>query len=148
MDIQISDMERIKGLENQTIQREMTKILEGLGYLEGELSILLTNDAQIADLNNRYRGKQGPTNVLAFPMSGTPGKGPDAGMLGDIVVSLDTARLESRACGEPLPHSVFRLLIHGLLHLLGYDHEASEQEALRMQEVQDRLLEQISHEET
>ncbi len=126
----------------------MTKILKGLGYLEGELSILLTNDAEIADLNNRYRGKEGPTNVLAFPMSAPPGKGPDAGMLGDIVVSLDTARPESRACGEPLPQTVFRLLIHGLLHLLGYDHETSEQEALRMQEVQDSLLEQVSHEET
>ena len=111
-----------------------------MGYREGELSILLTDDREIAGLNRRYRGKDGPTNVLAFPMTEAPPVGPDSGMLGDIVISLDTARREADACEEPLPETVSRLLIHGLLHLLGYDHERSEEEADRMQEAQERLL--------
>lgn len=121
----------------------MTKALRDLGCLEGELSILLTDDAFIAELNDRYMGKDGPTNVLAFPMSENPRAGSEAGMLGDIVVSLDTARREADACEEPLPQTVFRLLIHGLLHLLGYDHEVSEEEALRMEKTQERLLARV-----
>ncbi len=117
-----------------------------MGFREGELSLLLTGDDEIAELNRRYRGREGPTNVLAFPMSEDPATGPDAGMLGDVAVSLDTARRESRDCEEPLPQTVFRLLIHGLLHLLGYDHEVSEPEAARMQALQDRLLAQVDWE--
>lgn len=116
-----------------------------MGYSEGELSILLTDDEEIARLNSRYRGKDGATNVLAFPMSEIPPAGPDAGMLGDIVVSIDTARRESDAFEEPLLMTVFRLLIHGLLHLLGYDHEASEEDALRMEEAEKRLLSLVDH---
>jgi len=116
-----------------------------LGYREGELSILLTDDEEIAGLNRQYRGKEGPTNVLAFPMRETPPAGTDAGMLGDIVISLDTAHREAGACHTTLPETVFRLLVHGLLHLLGYDHEKSDEEAGRMQEIQDRLLAMIDH---
>jgi rRNA maturation RNase YbeY len=121
----------------------MQKVSNDLGCLEGELSILLTDDAFITDLNRRYRGKEGPTNVLAFPMSEKPLAGSEAGVLGDIVVSLDTARREADASKEPLPQTVFRLLIHGLLHLLGYDHETSEEEALRMEKAQERLLARV-----
>jgi rRNA maturation RNase YbeY len=119
----------------------MTKASRDLGCPEGELSILLTDDAFIADLNRRYLGKEGPTNVLAFPMSENPFS--DAGPLGDIVVSLDTAWREAETCETPLPQTVFRLLIHGLLHLLGYDHEASEEEALRMEKAEERLLARV-----
>jgi rRNA maturation RNase YbeY len=111
-----------------------------LGCREGELSILLTGDEYIAQLNRRYLGKEGPTNVLAFPMSEAPQEGEPAGMLGDIVVSVDTALREAEQCGEAPSETVFRLLIHGLLHLLGYDHERSEEEADRMRKAQDRLL--------
>ncbi len=116
-----------------------------MGYSKGELSILLTGDEEIARLNSRYREKDGATNVLAFPMSDKPPPGPDAGMLGDIVVSMDTARRESDAYTETLPETVFRLLIHGLLHLLGYDHEVSEEEALRMEKEEKRLLSLVDH---
>lgn len=111
-----------------------------MGYSEGELSILLTGDEEIAGLNSRFRGKEGPTNVLAFPMSDSPPAGFDAGVLGDIAVSLDTALRESEASGEPLSQTVFRLLIHGLLHLVGYDHEASKEEAARMADAERKLL--------
>ncbi len=107
---------------------------------EGEVSILFTDDTTISQLNKRYREIDGPTNVLAFPMS-EPGSPKDSsGMLGDIVVSLDRAVQESEDLGESLEETVYRLLVHGLLHLLGFDHEKSSKEELRMSEEQTRLL--------
>lgn len=111
-----------------------------MGCREGELSILLTDDEHIARLNRRYLGKEGPTNVLAFPMSEGPQAAAPTGMLGDIVISVDTALREAELSGEASSKTLFRLLIHGLLHLLGYDHERSGEEADRMQKAQDRLL--------
>ncbi len=113
---------------------------------KGEVSILFTDDIQISQLNKRYRGKDGPTNVLAFPMS-DPGSPEDNwGMLGDIVISLDRAVQESKDLGESLEETVYRLLIHGLLHLLGFDHERSPEEELRMSEEETRLLRLINME--
>lgn len=106
---------------------------------DAELSILLTDDATISDLNLRYLGKEGPTNVLAFPMD----EGRRCGgtlMLGDVVVSTDTALKESNQTGEPPEHTIFRLLIHGVLHLLGHNHEKSLTEARRMRKEEERLL--------
>jgi len=111
-----------------------------LGCPDTELSILITGDDEIKALNERYRGKKEPTNVLAFPMWKGPGPDPDTGLLGDVVISADRAREESRCIGEPVQDTFYRLLIHGLLHLLGYDHEGSEMEARRMEEEQARLL--------
>jgi rRNA maturation RNase YbeY len=110
---------------------------------DAELSVLLTGDAAVSDLNLRYLGRKGPTNVLAFPMSeGPPCEG--TLMLGDVVVSVDTAMAESLQSGEPLERTIFRLLIHGILHLLGHDHEKSLKEARRMAKEEKRLLALIS----
>jgi probable rRNA maturation factor len=114
-----------------------------LGLPDAELSIVLTHDDAISDLNRRYLGKEGPTNVLAFPMSEAP-RSKEGCMLGDVVVSVDTARKESDRSGEPLERTIFRLLIHGVLHLLGHDHEKSRKEAQRMRREEQRLLALIS----
>lgn len=94
-------------------------------------------------MNERYLGRKGPTNVLAFPMSGGEDPADDSVMLGDVVISSDTALRESEELGEPLESTVDRLLIHGLLHLLGFDHTKSEKEAVRMEEEEKRLMELI-----
>jgi rRNA maturation RNase YbeY len=118
----------------------LRKLFEDLGFHEGELSVLFTNDKRIAELNRQYLKRQGPTNVLAFPMlSGHPPLRP-SGMLGDVVISLDTAVSESRELGEPLQRTVDRLLIHGVLHLLGYDHEGPPKQALRMRKEENRIM--------
>jgi rRNA maturation RNase YbeY len=109
-----------------------------LDFHEGELSVLFTDDQRISELNQRYLKRQGPTNVLAFPM--LTGSLPPSGMLGDVVISVDTALSESRELGEPLQRTVDRLLIHGLLHLLGHDHEGSSKQALRMKREENRLM--------
>jgi rRNA maturation RNase YbeY len=111
-----------------------------LGCHEKELSVLLTDDEQIAELNAHYLNKSGPTNVLAFPMEEGPDPELESPMLGDVVISTDTALRESEEAGESLEEAVDRLLIHGVLHLLGYDHEKSVGEAQRMQKEERRLL--------
>jgi probable rRNA maturation factor len=107
---------------------------------EKELSILFTDDKRIADLNNRYLGRKGPTNVLAFPMNYGSTSGFESPMLGDVVISVGAARRESEEFEEDLEHTIDRLLIHGLLHLLGYDHEKLDWEAERMENEEKRLL--------
>lgn len=92
-----------------------------------ELSLLLTDDAQIRQLNHAHRGKDKPTNVLSFP-SAEPldggcfvGFGPPV-MLGDIAMAFDTVEREALAAGLALRHHAAHLVIHGVLHLLGFDH--------------------------
>ena len=122
------------------MKRKLKKVLNDLGCHSGELSVLLTDDQHMAQLNRRFLGREGPTNVLAFPMSNGDASDDDFGMLGDIVLSVDTAINESKALDEPLEETIYRLLLHGLLHLLGFDHERSPEEARRMETEQARLL--------
>lgn len=109
-----------------------------MGCPEKELSILFTDDDHIAELNGLYRKKEGPTNVLAFPQGYPDDLFTD--MLGDVVISVDTAGREAEFLGEPFEMTIQRLMIHGLLHLLGYDHESSEEAAEEMEKEERRLL--------
>ena len=114
-----------------------------MGYPKAELSLVFTDDEHITELNRRYLNRDGPTNVLAFPMTDTAQPEPHTSMLGDIVISLDAALRDAQGLRESLEGTVDRLLIHGLLHLLGYEHEGSAQEARRMEEETERLLAMI-----
>ena len=118
----------------------MKTVLGALDCRDVELSVLFTDDKEISSLNQRYLGRTGPTNVLAFPISGGPPPDPETGMLGDVVISVETATSESKSIGEPLDETIFRLLIHGILHLLNYDHERSADDADMMEAEQRRLL--------
>jgi len=114
------------------------RLLAALRLPDAELSVLLVSDAVIHRLNRDWRGKDRPTDVLSF--SQLEGEGaPPGGLLGDVVISVDTARRQAGARGVSLASESERLLIHGLLHLLGYDHEGSPAEARRMQR-RERLL--------
>lgn len=113
-------------------------LLRGLGRPRAELSVLLCDDAFIADLNQRYRGKAGPTDVLSFAMDDT--------LLGDVVISLPTARRQAEALGHPLDVELRVLLVHGLLHLVGHDHEAPGDDA-RMAAEEARCLRLLGVEE-
>lgn len=122
-------------------------ILEDLGCHDRELSILFTDDDHIAELNRQYLGRTGPTNVLAFPMEDPNREKNVSPMLGDVVISLDTAARESMEAGESFEGTLYRLLTHGVLHLLGYDHERSEAEAGRMEQEELRLKKLIEEED-
>ncbi len=106
--------------------------LQSLGQ-RGELSILLTTDARIRRLNADWRDKPHATDVLAFSAS------PETGVLGDVVISLDTADRQARARRAPRSQELARLLAHGILHLLGHDHEEPAA-AARMAREEVRLL--------
>ena len=104
------------------MKQNLMKLLDDLGCHDKELSILFTDDQRIAQLNDRYMGRKGPTNVLAFPMTDGIETEYVSAMMGDIVISGDAADRESKEFGETLEFTVNRLLIHGILHLMGFDH--------------------------
>ena len=110
--------------------------LEALGRVEAELSVLLTTDRRIRALNRRWRDIDRATDVLSFPLSEPPGSGP---LLGDVVISLDTALRRARRDGRRVQEELERYLAHGLLHLLGFDHERPA-EARRMARAEADLI--------
>jgi probable rRNA maturation factor len=110
------------------VRRRATRMLGHLGFGATELSIALVDDTTIRELNRIYRSKDKPTDVLAFPMDNDGEDGASAELLGDVIVSIPTARRQARARGRPVLAEVTLLLAHGLLHLLGYDHENDAQE--------------------
>lgn len=133
--------------------RLVQEILKELGEAEAEVGLILTGDAEIRRLNRRYRGVDRATDVLAFPMrarstagdkkqvTGARSQGLGYDLLGDIVISVPTAKRQAEQAGHSLGQEMSILIVHGLLHLLGYDHERSLKEAKRMQKIEKKLLE-------
>ncbi len=116
-----------------------------MGCHDKELSILFTDDEHMAALNQQYRDKEGATDVLSFPMTEDLGGETTPAlfepvMLGDVVVSVDTALRDAEELKQPFERTVDRLLIHGILHLLGYDHEKSQVDAMCMTKEEERLM--------
>ena len=96
---------------------------EGLGD-RGEVNCVLTDDAELEDLNRRFRGRSGPTDVLSFAYDPSD----SGGVHGDVFVSLDRARVQAVERDEPLEREIWRLFVHGALHLAGRDHDDDESE--------------------
>ena len=109
-----------------------------------ELSILLLNDRQIAPLNKRYLQRTGPTDVISFPMHDGAVPQVQPTLLGDVVISVATAQRQAQLRGASLAAEIAVLLIHGILHLLGYDHEASPGKAKKMRAREKEILRKIS----
>lgn len=106
------------------------RLLEAIGEGDSELSIELIGDAKMRRLNRQFRHMDRTTDVLAFALR--EAGGPSSALLGDVVISIPTAIRQSRVLDHTPDEEIVRLLIHGLLHLVGYDHERGEHEALRM----------------
>lgn len=130
-------------INSRLLQRRASALLRECRVADHGLSILLVDDQEISWLNEHYRHKSGPTNVLSFPF----GDGADSSLsllpireLGDIIISVDTALRESKEFKQPLHDRLTWLITHGLLHLLGYDHELSEADAIAMQDKEQQLL--------
>jgi probable rRNA maturation factor len=100
----------------------------------GGVTLLLTDDDTVAELNERFRGKTGPTNVLSFPAPDNP-----EDHLGDIALAFGVCAREAAEQGKPLAHHLQHLVAHGVLHLLGYDH-LTEAEAEEMEALERRIL--------
>jgi probable rRNA maturation factor len=108
-------------LSSREIRRLAEAMLAALRLESAELSVLLSNDTEIHALNLRHRAKDRPTDVLAFPQE--QDGAPPGQWLGDVVISLDTAQRQADSRRRPLLAEVRFLLAHGLLHLIGYDHD-------------------------
>ena len=107
---------------------------------DSEASVVLGSDALVRRLNRTYRGKDAPTNVLSFPYREPPGAAGDAGSyLGDVVLAAETVRLEAAERGIEPGHHLQHLVVHGLLHLLGYDHR-TDAEAEAMEGLETEVL--------
>ncbi|MGD9804501.1 MAG: rRNA maturation RNase YbeY [Hyphomicrobiaceae bacterium] len=105
---------------------------------DSEIVVVLSSDATVAELNERFRGKAYPTNVLSFPAPDLPAGVKSDGMarsLGDVVLAAETVIAEAAEMGIPVAHHLQHLVVHGALHLLGYDHlEAKEAEEMEERE--------------
>jgi probable rRNA maturation factor len=109
-----------------------------------ELAIVLCDDSAIRALNRKWRGKNTPTNVLAFPAArAAGGKRPATPYIGDIIIAYQTAAREAAAEAKPFKHHLAHLAVHGFLHLLGYDH-ANDRDALRMERTERAILKRIA----
>jgi len=122
-------------------------VLAAVGEASSELSVDLIGDRRKRLLNREYRKKDRPTDVLAFPMREALAPGASrlmSGILGDVVISVPTARRQAKEGGRSLDEELAWLLVHGVLHLCGYDHERSEREARRMQRRERQILRLLS----
>jgi probable rRNA maturation factor len=116
-----------------------------LGFPDAELSILIVDDQQISQLNRQYLNREGPTNVIAFSMRQGQFSDIAPNLLGDVVISADTAQREAQSVGISMQDRFDQLLIHGTLHLLGYDHENTEAEARKMEEKANELFQLLEY---
>jgi len=107
----------------------------GQGSGQSEISILFVDDDEIQVLNRDYRGKDKPTDVLSFPQDEEIGS-----ILGDVVISLETAKRQAKEKGHPFIREVFILLTHGILHLIGYDHEGSRKKGVEMRRMEKEII--------
>lgn len=119
-------------LSPRLVRKLAQVMLAHLGLVESELSLVLTNDAKIQEINYQYRNKDRPTDVLSFPQVEfrkplVPRRGHSLSVLGDVIISLETAARQAASRKRPLECEVRFLLAHGLLHLLGYDHMEPEE---------------------
>ncbi len=126
------------------VRRTAEFLLVSTGMPDAELSVLLVNDKQIAKLNKTWRRKSGPTNVLAFSLTEGDDSAMALNLLGDIVISVETAAREAQREGLSLHSRLRVLLVHGFLHLIGYDHEKSDSEAVKMHNKERELLQELT----
>ncbi|HME82595.1 MAG TPA: rRNA maturation RNase YbeY [Candidatus Eremiobacteraceae bacterium] len=108
--------------------------------VRGDVTLVLTTDEAVRRLNRRYRGKDVPTDVLSFELGGGERPGEP---FGDVVVSVDAARRQARDYDATLSEELLRLIVHGTLHLCGYDHH-ERREAARMHGLTRRLIKELS----
>lgn len=125
-----------------SLLRAAESILASVGESQAELSLELVGDRRMRRLNRMYRKKDRTTDVLAFPMRES--HNPCPMLLGDVVISVPTARRQAKESGRSLGDELAALLVHGVLHLCGYDHERSAREAVRMRRRETAIVKMLN----
>ncbi len=131
-------MRRLPVVDRRLLRSRATRLVRDLGRSDSELSIVLVADDEMATLNHEHRGIAAPTDVLSFSLIGGEHADRRGDLLGDVVISLETAAAQASAGHRGLDDEVARLLVHGTLHLLGWDHE-DPQDARAMRAEERRL---------
>ncbi len=132
MDVQLQNDQEVCQVDSQGLQNHAETFMRALGRQDDELSILLVDDADIQNLNRQHRNIDTATDVLSFPQMEDDEF--VSHMLGDVVISVETAKRQAAEHQFSLEQELVLLLIHGLLHLLGYDHERSPEDEKIMKE--------------
>jgi probable rRNA maturation factor len=140
MPLYLENRQTAEALDCELVRRRTESLLERLGLAGRELEVELLDDAAITLLNEKFFSRRRPTNVISFPLDSD--SGPFAGEhLGTIAVSVETARRETEELGYTLEEGVLYYLLHGLLHLLGYEHVGvADEVAAAMEKRQDELF--------
>jgi probable rRNA maturation factor len=138
MSVRLAPALRRRGLptvDRRLLRRRAGRVLAALGAEDRELSVSLTGDPEIAELNEAWRGRSGPTDVLSFSLDEGEHTEFRGALLGDVVVGLGVAARQAEGSEASLDDEVARLVIHGVLHLLGHDHrEPGEARRMRAEE--------------
>ena len=137
MPVEIAHRGPGKKLPGRRLRKIAEAILIIVGRAEAELSLALIGNADMRKLNARYRRKDYPTDVLSFPVDGklpAPNR-----LLGDVIISVEKAREQARERGRTRDEEMVTLLIHGIVHLLGYDHERSAKDARVMKRLENKI---------
>ena len=147
MNIAIMNRQRRLKVATKSLRAAAVKILSDLGCTSSELSVAIVGDRTMRILNRDYLQKDRATNVISFSMQEGECAAINPDMLGDVVISADTAAREAADGGISFTERLVFLLLHGILHLAGYDHERSgEQEARRMEAKERELFNQLKTE--
>jgi len=142
--IPIKNQQKAMRIDLPLTRKTANAILGALALSKAEVSILLLDDAGITGLNEQYLKKTGPTDVISFPMHDGAFPGVQPQLLGDIAISLETAQRQADRRGVSLHEEVTALLVHGMLHLIGYDHELSPADSRRMKAKERKVLAQVA----
>ena len=140
MSVYIIDEQTECSINCENLENQIKTILPLLKCQNKELSILLTDDKKIQKLNKQYRNKNISTDVLSFSQNEGEENGLEHNLLGDIVISISTAMRQSSEHNLSIDEEIVLLLIHGILHLLGFDHERSDEEAVYMKKKTSELF--------
>lgn len=140
----VVDVQRVveSGPSDTDIQRWATAVLQAEQHADAELTVRIVDTAESAALNEQYRHKRGPTNVLSFPFECPPGV--DLNLLGDLVICAPLVQQEARAQHKEEEAHWAHMVVHGTLHLLGYDH-LHEDEAEAMENREIRIMEGLGY---
>ncbi len=143
MAIYLSNRQKALPIKTKDLRRQAAKLLKDLNLEAADLSVTVTGDEEIRAINRQYRGRDRATNVLSFALEEGPPMPGAPRVLGDIVISAETVIREAGPLGYTAEEMFYFYLIHGLLHLIGYDHEQGEAEAARQEAETERLFDLI-----
>jgi rRNA maturation RNase YbeY len=136
MKVLIKESPRLLGAGKRTVKKITENLLTSLKLQDRDLSILFVDNKKISELNKQFFDRDYPTNVISFSYM----DGLSSEVIGDLVISLEKAREEAESLSIPFYERVFALIVHGVAHILGFDHVNDKKEARRMRYREKKLL--------